>query len=104
MRLSKRFTSFAGISSSFLVLLISKRLICCDTSSAVIGPKENLLFLSTVGTTFLMIEILGWFLYFCMAFSIGSEMLLALHKYLLSTLVPRFGTISIKNVLKVLAI
>ena len=39
-----------------------------------------------------------------MAFLIGSEMLLALHKYLSSTLVPRFGTISTQNVLKMLAI
>ena len=100
MRLSKGFTSFVGISLSCVALLISKRFIYCEMSSAVIRSKENLLFLSTVDTIFFMIEILGLFLYFFIAFSIELEMLLASHKYLSSTLVPRFGTISIKNVLK----
>ena len=50
MRLSKRFTSFVGKSLSCAALLISKRFICCDISFAVIGSKENLLFLSTVDT------------------------------------------------------
>ena len=59
MRLSKRFTSFVGISLYCVALLISKRFICCDISSAVIGSKENLLFLLIVDTIFLMIEILG---------------------------------------------
>ena len=104
MRLSKGFTSFVGISLSCVALLISKRFIYCEMSSAVIRSKENLLFLSTVDTIFFMIEILGLFLYFFIAFSIELEMLLASHKYLSSTLVPRFGTISIKNVLKILAI
>ena len=104
MRLSKGFTSFVGISLSYVALLISKRFIYCEMSSAVIRSKENLLFLSTVDTIFFMIEILGLFLYFFIAFSIELEMLLASHKYLSSTLVPRFGTISIKNVLKILAI
>ena len=99
MRLSKRFTSFVGTSLSYVALLMSTRFIFCDISSAVIVSKKNLLFLSTVDTIFLMIEILGRFLYFCIAFSVGSEMLLASHKYLSSTLVPRFGAISIKNVL-----
>ena len=58
MRLSKRFTSFVGISLSYAALLISKRFICCDISSPIIDSKENL-FLSTVDTILLMIEILG---------------------------------------------
>ena len=44
MRLSKPFTSFVGISLSCEALLLSKRFICCDVSSPVIGSKENLLF------------------------------------------------------------
>ena len=83
MRLSKGFTSFVGISLSCLALLISKSFICGDISSAVVGSKENVLFLSTEDTSFLMIE-----------------MFLALHKYLSSTLVPRFGAISVKKCVK----
>ena len=52
MRLSKRFTSFVGISLSCAALLISKRFICCDISFAVKVSKENLLSLSTVDTFF----------------------------------------------------
>ena len=59
MILPKRFTSFVSISLPFVALSIFKRFICCDILSAVIGSKENLLFLSTVDTTFLIIEILG---------------------------------------------
>ena len=44
MRLSKRFTSFAGISLCCVALLISARFICCDISSVLIGLMENLLF------------------------------------------------------------
>ena len=59
MRLSKRFTSFVGVSLSFVALLIAKHFICYNISSAVIGSKEKLLFLSTVDTIFLMTEVLG---------------------------------------------
>ena len=51
MRLSKCFTSFIGIPIFCVALLISKRFICCDISSAVIGLKENL-FISTVDSIF----------------------------------------------------
>ena len=59
MRLSKRFTSFVGISLSCVDLFISKRLICCDISSAVIGYRRKVLFLWTVDSIFFIIEMLG---------------------------------------------
>ena len=52
MRSSKCFPSFVGISLSSVALLISKRFICCDISSAVLGSKENVIFLLTVDTIF----------------------------------------------------
>ena len=48
----KTFYQLCSISLSCVALLVSTRFICCDISSAVIGWKENLLFLSTVDTFF----------------------------------------------------
>ena len=92
MSLSKRFANFLGISFSCVALLIPKRFICFGISSAVIGSKDYILYFLT------------GFLYFSTVFLIASEMLLQLQKYLSSTLVSRFVTISIKNVLKMLVI
>ena len=53
---------------------------------------------------FLIIEILGRFLHFLLAFSIESEMIEVLQIYRWSTLIPRFGTILIKKLLKIFPI
>ena len=53
---------------------------------------------------FLIIEILGRFLHFLLAFSIESEMIEVLQIYRWSTLIPRFGTILINKLLKIFPI
>ena len=88
----------------FNLSVLSKRFICCYKSFYSNRLEGKRIIYINSRYHFLMVEIPRLFLYCCIAFSIGSKMLLMLHKYLLSTLVQWFGTISMKNVLKMLAI
>ena len=74
------------------VLLISKRFISCNMSSAVIDLNENVLFLSIVDESMF---------YIFLSIAKMADNFVSLHKYFLSILVPRFGTISMKNMLKI---
>ena len=104
MRFENYFIVFVGISLSWVAFFMSSRFVSFETSSTVTHMKEKLALFSTFDTILLIIEILGCFLYFLIAFSTGSEMLETLLRYCWSISIPRFGTILTKTVLKTFAI
>ena len=81
---------------------MSSRLIYFEIPSTVTHVKEKLALFSKLDTILLIIEILGCFWYFLIAFSTGSEMLETMLCCCWSISIPRFGTILTKKVLKYL--
>ena len=98
------FITFVVISLSWVAFFMSSLFISFEISSAVTRVKEKLASFSTLDTILLIIEILGCFWYFLIAFSTGSEILETLLRYCWSISFPRFGTILTKKVLKIFAI
>ena len=75
-----------------------------ETSYTVTPVKQKLALFSTLDTILLIIDILDVFWCFLIAFSTESEMLVTLLRYCRMILIPRFGTILIKKILKKLLV
>ena len=102
-RFGSCFITFVGISVSWVAFFMSSLFISFEISSTATHVKEKLASFSVRDTILLIIEILGCFWYFLIAFSNGSEMLETLLRYCWSISIPRFGAILTKKVLKIFA-